>query len=160
MIEFKNPEWLIALVFVPLLIYRYVRRQRQKQGSIRFPDLGCHRGDSAFGRAEVPTRSHCASLPGADPADCGAGASAFRARRKRDPDPRDRHCTRPGRIWQHGVQGSGPAAKIPAAGQQGSRDAIRARAGQRPAWTRRLRGRELYAVSAHARLRHIPEFSE
>lgn len=40
MIEFKNPEWLIALVFVPLLIYRYVRRQRQKQGSIRFPDLG------------------------------------------------------------------------------------------------------------------------
>ncbi len=40
MIEFKDPEWLFALVLVPFLIYRYVRRQRQKQGSIRFPDLG------------------------------------------------------------------------------------------------------------------------
>lgn len=40
MIELKDPEWLFALVLVPFLIYRYVRRQRQKQGSIRFPDLG------------------------------------------------------------------------------------------------------------------------
>ena len=40
MIEFRDPEWLFAVVLVPFLIYRYVRRQRQKQGSIRFPDLG------------------------------------------------------------------------------------------------------------------------
>ena len=40
MIEFKNPEFLFALVFVPFLIYRYVRRERRRQGSIRFPDLG------------------------------------------------------------------------------------------------------------------------
>ncbi|MDE2998054.1 MAG: VWA domain-containing protein [Gemmatimonadota bacterium] len=40
MIEFKDPEWLFALVLVPFLIYQYVRRQRRKQGSIRFPDLG------------------------------------------------------------------------------------------------------------------------
>ena len=40
MIRFQNPEWLLLLLIVPVLIYRYVRRERRKQGSIRFPDLG------------------------------------------------------------------------------------------------------------------------
>jgi Ca-activated chloride channel family protein len=40
MIRFHNPEWLLLLLIVPILIYRYVYRERQKQGSIRFSDIG------------------------------------------------------------------------------------------------------------------------
>ena len=39
MIRFVNPEWLILLVLLPILIYRYVHRERHKRGSIRFSDL-------------------------------------------------------------------------------------------------------------------------
>ena len=37
---FQNPEWLFLLLAVPVLIYRYVHRERQKQGRIRFSDIG------------------------------------------------------------------------------------------------------------------------
>lgn len=39
MIRFVNPEWLTLLILMPILIYRYVHRERQKRGSIRFSDL-------------------------------------------------------------------------------------------------------------------------
>ncbi len=39
MIRFVNPEWLLLLLLIPVLLYRYVHRERQKRGSIRFSDL-------------------------------------------------------------------------------------------------------------------------
>ena len=39
MMEFQNPEWLLLLVIVPFLVYRYLHRERQKRGSIRFSSL-------------------------------------------------------------------------------------------------------------------------
>lgn len=39
MIRFVNPEWLVLLVLLPVLVYRYIHRERQKRGSIRFSDL-------------------------------------------------------------------------------------------------------------------------
>ena len=36
--RFANPEWLVLLVFIPVLIYRYVRREQRKSGRIRFSD--------------------------------------------------------------------------------------------------------------------------
>lgn len=43
MIRFLNPEWLALLVLLPILIYRYIHRERQKRGSIRFSDLSALR---------------------------------------------------------------------------------------------------------------------
>ena len=40
MMRFQNPEWLLLLGIVPILIYRYVHRERRKQGRIRFSDIG------------------------------------------------------------------------------------------------------------------------
>jgi Ca-activated chloride channel family protein len=40
MMRFQNPEWLLLLVLIPLLIYRYLHRERRKRGSIRFSHLG------------------------------------------------------------------------------------------------------------------------
>ena len=40
MMRFQNPEWLIVLALIPVLIYRYVHWERQKSGRIRFSDLG------------------------------------------------------------------------------------------------------------------------
>ncbi len=40
MIRFHNPELLVLLGIVPILIYRYVHRERQKRGSIRFSGIG------------------------------------------------------------------------------------------------------------------------
>ena len=40
MMRFQDPAWLLLLGVIPLLIYRYVHRERQKQGSIRYSDLG------------------------------------------------------------------------------------------------------------------------
>ena len=39
MIRLVNPEWLLLILVIPLLIYRYIRQQQSKQGSIRFSDL-------------------------------------------------------------------------------------------------------------------------
>ena len=44
MIRFVNSEWLVLLALLPILIYRYVHRERQKRGSIRFSDLSELRG--------------------------------------------------------------------------------------------------------------------
>lgn len=43
MIRMANPEWLVLLAVLPLMVYRYVRQQRQKRGSIRFSDLSAVR---------------------------------------------------------------------------------------------------------------------
>jgi len=40
MIRFEDPLFLILLALVPILTYRYFRRERQKQGAIRFSDTG------------------------------------------------------------------------------------------------------------------------
>lgn len=39
MIRFVNPEWLVLALVIPFLVYRYVRRQRERGGSIRFSDV-------------------------------------------------------------------------------------------------------------------------
>lgn len=39
MIRFVNPEYLLLLLLVPVLVYRYLHRERQKHGSIRFSDV-------------------------------------------------------------------------------------------------------------------------
>ncbi len=39
MIRLVNPEWLLLGLVLPVLVYRYVRQQRMKRGSIRFSDL-------------------------------------------------------------------------------------------------------------------------
>ena len=36
--RFANPEWLLLLLFIPVLIYRYIGRERRKSGRIRFSD--------------------------------------------------------------------------------------------------------------------------
>ncbi len=38
MIRFEDPEALLLLALIPVLIYRYLHRERQKRGSIRFSD--------------------------------------------------------------------------------------------------------------------------
>lgn len=43
MMRFQNPEWLILLALIPVLIYRYVHRERGKSGRIRFSDIGAFR---------------------------------------------------------------------------------------------------------------------
>ena len=43
MIRLVNPEWLLLILVIPLLIYRYIRQQQSKQGSIRFSDLSSAR---------------------------------------------------------------------------------------------------------------------
>ena len=43
MIRVVNPEWLLLALVIPVLVYRYVRQQRQKRGSIRFSDLSSAR---------------------------------------------------------------------------------------------------------------------
>ncbi|MDA0748004.1 MAG: VWA domain-containing protein [bacterium] len=39
MLTFKNPEWLFLLLAIPVLIYRYIYRERRKRSSIRFSDV-------------------------------------------------------------------------------------------------------------------------
>jgi Ca-activated chloride channel family protein len=39
-LRFENPEWLLLLFLLPLLVYRYVVENRRRQGSVRFSDLG------------------------------------------------------------------------------------------------------------------------
>lgn len=40
MMRFQNPEWLVLLIVIPVLIYRYVYQERQKRGRIRFSGIG------------------------------------------------------------------------------------------------------------------------
>ena len=37
--RFQNPEWLVLLVLIPVLIYRYIHSERRKSGRIRFSNL-------------------------------------------------------------------------------------------------------------------------
>ena len=39
LIRFETPEWLLLLLLLPLLLYRYLRENRQVKASIRFSDL-------------------------------------------------------------------------------------------------------------------------
>ena len=36
--RFANPEWLLLLLLIPVLIYRYVGREQRASGRIRFSD--------------------------------------------------------------------------------------------------------------------------
>ena len=40
LIHFETPEWLLLLLLLPLLVYRYATQDRREKGSIRFSDLG------------------------------------------------------------------------------------------------------------------------
>ncbi|HCR16887.1 MAG TPA: aerotolerance regulator BatA [Candidatus Latescibacteria bacterium] len=40
MIRFQDPTLLLLLILLPVLIYRYIHRERQKRGSIRFSSIG------------------------------------------------------------------------------------------------------------------------
>ena len=44
MIRFQDPELLVLLAVIPVLVYRYVHRERQKRASIRFSSLAAFRG--------------------------------------------------------------------------------------------------------------------
>ena len=44
MIRFQDPELLVLLAVIPVLVYRYVHRERQKRASIRFSSLASFRG--------------------------------------------------------------------------------------------------------------------
>jgi Ca-activated chloride channel family protein len=37
--RFQNPEWLMLLVLIPVLVYRYIHSERRKSGRIRFSNL-------------------------------------------------------------------------------------------------------------------------
>jgi len=41
--HFANPEWLLLLLLIPVLVYRYIHRERRKSGRIRFSDTGVFR---------------------------------------------------------------------------------------------------------------------
>ena len=43
MMRFANPEWLLLLLLIPVLVYRYIHRERHKSGRIRFSDTGVFR---------------------------------------------------------------------------------------------------------------------
>ena len=36
--RFANPEWLLLALLIPVLIYRYIGREKRKSGRIRFSD--------------------------------------------------------------------------------------------------------------------------
>ena len=38
-LRFENPEWLLLLLLMPILVYLYVVQGRQRQGSVQFSDL-------------------------------------------------------------------------------------------------------------------------
>ena len=40
MIRFQNIEWLVLLLVIPVLVYRYIHQERQKRGRIRFSGIG------------------------------------------------------------------------------------------------------------------------
>jgi|MDTA01.2.fsa_nt_gb Ca-activated chloride channel family protein len=47
-LRFENPEWLLLLLFLPLLVYVFVRRKRFRQSSVRYSDI------SKFNELKVP----------------------------------------------------------------------------------------------------------
>ena len=38
-IRFENPEWLLLLLLLPLMLYMYIRAHKGRQGSVQFSDL-------------------------------------------------------------------------------------------------------------------------
>ena len=46
-IRFENPEWLLLLLLLPLLLVSYMREHRGRQGSVQFSDLGTLRRASS-----------------------------------------------------------------------------------------------------------------
>ena len=38
-LRFENPEWLLLLLLLPILVYLYIVQGRQRQGSVQFSDL-------------------------------------------------------------------------------------------------------------------------
>ncbi|MEC8646796.1 MAG: VWA domain-containing protein [Candidatus Latescibacterota bacterium] len=38
-LRFENPEWLLLLLLMPILVYLYIVQGRQRQGSVQFSDL-------------------------------------------------------------------------------------------------------------------------
>ena len=40
MIRFQNPELLLLLLILPGLVYRYLREEKRRKGSVRFSDIG------------------------------------------------------------------------------------------------------------------------
>ena len=46
-IRFENPEWLLLLLLLPVLLYSYVRAHRGRQSSVQFSDLGVLRRATA-----------------------------------------------------------------------------------------------------------------
>ena len=48
-IRCENPEWLLLLLSLPLLLYFYMRAHRGRQGSVQFSDLSIlRRAGSSF----------------------------------------------------------------------------------------------------------------
>ncbi|MYF91139.1 MAG: aerotolerance regulator BatA, partial [Gemmatimonadetes bacterium] len=48
-IRFENPEWLLLLLLLPVLLYSYVRAHRGRQSSVQFSDLGVlHRATASL----------------------------------------------------------------------------------------------------------------
>ncbi|MDA0712059.1 MAG: VWA domain-containing protein [bacterium] len=56
MIRFQNPEWLLLLLAIPYLIFRYVTQDRQKAGRIRFSGIGAFK---RMGPSLSLTLRHC-----------------------------------------------------------------------------------------------------
>ena len=46
-IRFENPEWLLLLLLLPVLLYSYVRAHRGRRSSVQFSDLGVLRRATA-----------------------------------------------------------------------------------------------------------------
>ena len=38
-LRFENPEWLLLLLLLPLLVYLHIVQGRRRQGSVQFSDL-------------------------------------------------------------------------------------------------------------------------
>ena len=55
-LRFENPEWLLLLLFLPLLVYVFVRRKRFRQSSVRYSDI------SKFNELKVPVSIKLSNL--------------------------------------------------------------------------------------------------
>ena len=55
-LRFENPEWLLLLLLLPLLVYVFVRRKRFRQSSVRYSDI------SIFNELKVPVSIKMSNL--------------------------------------------------------------------------------------------------
>ena len=55
-LRFENPEWLLLLLFLPLLVYVFVRRKRFRQSSVTYSDI------SKFNELKVPVSIKLSNL--------------------------------------------------------------------------------------------------